>query len=128
MDMNVWIAGALGAGALLGARSLMSRGRIGQEGALDLLKDPRTFVLDVRSPEEFEGGRLERAVLIPHDALRSRAGELPSDKGTPILVYCAAGGRSAAAARILSDLGYSSVHDLKGGVCAWQGAGLPLVK
>lgn len=77
-------------------------------------------VLDVRTPQETAGGVLPRAVLIPIDQLEDRIAELPKD-GKPMLVYCAAGGRSAAACEFLSSQGFAGLCNLEGGMSAWSG-------
>jgi len=96
--------------------------------AAELAKQPGTFILDVRTEGEYAQGHLERAVLIPVQDLPGRLSELPPDKKVPVLVYCAVGGRSSMAAVLLKAKGYASVHDLSGGIVAWQGAGLPVVR
>ena len=55
-------------------------------------------LVDVRSPSEFASGHLEGALNLPVGQLSARMGEL-GPKGTPIVVYCASGTRSAMAAR-----------------------------
>ncbi len=80
-------------------------------------------LIDVRTPEEFAAGHIPGAVNIPIDELGGRLSEL--SQAEPVVVYCRSGNRSAQAARILDQAGYSGVYDL-GGVIAWQQAGLPL--
>jgi len=77
-------------------------------------------VLDVRTPGETAAGVIPGAILVPIDALESRVGEIPKDQ-RPLLIYCAAGGRSAAACEFLSHAGYSGLHNLNGGIGAWSG-------
>jgi metal-sulfur cluster biosynthetic enzyme/rhodanese-related sulfurtransferase len=84
------------------------------EGAPDL------FVLDVRTPAEHRNGYIPRAVLIPLDELEDRLSELPA-KGTPMLVHCAAGARSAAACELLGRHGYTGLLNLAGGMHMWTG-------
>lgn len=67
-------------------------------------------LLDVRTPEEFRGGHLDGAINIPVQDLPARLAEVP--KGKPVVVYCAAGGRSARAAMMLKQAGHRHVHDL----------------
>ena len=73
---------------------------------------PVDLVVDVRSKVEFFLGHLDGAVNIPVDRI---AEALPARPDVPkhahILVYCASGGRSAQAAAILNQLGYSRVVD-----------------
>ncbi|GAB4518607.1 MAG: hypothetical protein OHK0046_26430 [Anaerolineae bacterium] len=82
------------------------------------------FLLDVRTPEEFAQGHIAGAVNIPVDALSSYLSEIPTDK--PVVLYCRSGNRSATAADILADAGYSDVYDIDGGVIAWTRQNLPL--
>lgn len=76
-------------------------------------------LLDVRQPKEYEAGHLAGARLIPIRELPDRMDEL--DKSKPLLVYCAVGGRSAAAAQLLSGKDFSEVYNLSGGIKAWEG-------
>jgi rhodanese-related sulfurtransferase len=77
-------------------------------------------VLDVRTPEETAGGILPGAQLIPIQELEQRMAEVPRDSAR-MLVYCAGGGRSAAACELLSTKGYSGLHNLAGGISSWSG-------
>lgn len=59
---------------------------------------PGTFILDVRTPEEYGAGHLKGAVLIPVAELERRFGELPQDAGQPMRLprkACGRGGVSA---------------------------------
>ncbi len=65
-----------------------------------------SVVLDVREPDEYEQGALPGAVHIPRGTLETSVeGRIP-DKSSHVLVYCAAGVRSAFAAKTMQDLGY----------------------
>src|SRR5437016_4191414 len=83
-------------------------------------KTPGLFVLDVRTPAEFASGHIPNAHLIPVDELEDRLGELPP-KDTPMLVHCAAGGRSKTACQTLGQRGYTSLLNLVGGMHGWPG-------
>jgi rhodanese-related sulfurtransferase len=76
------------------------------------------LLLDVRSPGEFNSGHLDGAVNIPIDQLGRRMAEL-GPKTRAVVVYCQSGGRSRAAAQMLSGAGYQ-VHDV-GPMSAWPG-------
>ena len=82
-------------------------------------------ILDVRTKEEFDSGHLDSAVLIPVDDLEARYGGLAKSK--PIIVYCRSGRRSAKAAVILVNKGFSPVYDMTGGIDAWKNKGYPVV-
>ena len=66
------------------------------------------FLLDVRSAQEFASGHIPGAMNIPVDDLRSRLGELPSDR--KIAAYCQVGQRGYLATRILMQAGFSAVN------------------
>ena len=59
------------------------------------------------------------ARLIPLPGLKDGRSQLDSQK--PVVVYCAVGGRSLAAAQLLAGLGFKEVYNLQGGIKAWQG-------
>ncbi len=89
-----------------------------------MLKSDSTIQLvDVRTPGELQSGYIPGALnLNIQDAdFALKISQL--DKNRPVLVYCAVGGRSANAASQFSKLGFTKVHDLKGGITAWKEKG-----
>ncbi len=93
---------------------------------------PEGLVLDVREAEEVAGGRISGAVHVPRGVLEPKAApDSPAhdavfgDPDRPILVYCGTGARSALAADVLRELGFSKVCSLAGGIGAWRMAGQP---
>lgn len=74
-------------------------------------------VVDVRSPAETAPGTIPGALTIPVNELRARLGEIPATG--PVVVYCAGGYRSSAAASVLRRAGFADVSDLLGGYTAW---------
>lgn len=76
-------------------------------------------LIDVRQPKEYEAGHLAGAMLIPLKDLPDRLVGL--DKNKPVLVYCAIGGRSKAAAQFLAGRDFREVYNLAGGIKAWSG-------
>ena len=83
------------------------------------------LVLDVRSTNEFAAGHIPQALNIPHDELRSRLSELPTDRDQTIVVHCHAGPRAEQAEAILIESGYTDVRDLEGHWSGWIQAGRP---
>lgn len=81
------------------------------------------FLLDVRSPLEFESERIEGARLIPLDALDSRLDEVPEE--AEVVVVCRTGVRATIAAETLARAGRRA-RVLEGGMNAWRRARLPL--
>jgi len=79
------------------------------------------FVLDVRTPEEYQEAHLPGAILIPLDQLETRTSELPRNE--PILVYCRSGNRSAQAQSLLLGAGFSDIYNLDSGINSWIQSG-----
>jgi molybdopterin/thiamine biosynthesis adenylyltransferase/rhodanese-related sulfurtransferase len=88
--------------------------RMVEEGAL---------LLDVREPDEFEQGAVPGAVHIPRGHLESQIEGRAHDRNRPIVIMCAAGNRSAFAARTLGELGYTDVVSMEGGFNRWKDEG-----
>jgi thioredoxin 1 len=85
-------------------------------------------IVDVRTPEEFNSGYIEGALLINfYDNDYAQKVNL-LDKSKPVFVYCKAGGRSAEAAKQMRNAGFTTVFELNGGMMSWENAGKPIVK
>lgn len=84
------------------------------------------FLLDVRTPGEYQQARLDGARLIPIDQFVKRLAEVPRDR--PVLVYCAVGSRSAQVVNYLARQGYPEIYNLYGGIYAWAQQGLPILQ
>jgi len=85
---------------------------------LHQLHAPNNFILDVRTPDEFELGQIEGAVNIEVDKIRERLDEIPKDK--KIIIYCGVGLRGYFAARILMQRGFKDVVNLSGGYKTYE--------
>ena len=96
--------------------------------AVVLMNDDNTVVIDVREPNEFSEGHIEGARNIPLAKLTERAGELESHKQTPVIVTCQSGTRSMAAGKTLTQLGFTQIYEMKGGMFAWKDQNLPISK
>lgn len=95
----------------------------------DLNKVNKDIILiDVRTPGEYASGHVENSVNIDFRAsnFKELIGEL--DKNQDVYVYCKVGGRSGSAARMMEDMGFKKVYDLKGGIIAWEKDGFKTVK
>src|SRR5690349_5967545 len=103
--------------------------RITPAQARDMMAKGNTLVVDVRDGQEVaQSGKVAGAVHVSRGMLEFRADpELPShdkafDKAKTVIVYCASGGRSALAGKLLKDLGYATVYNL-GGFKDWADSG-----
>jgi thioredoxin len=93
-----------------------------------LKSTPNATIIDVRTPEEFEGGHLTDAVnfnVLGPD-FQSQVAKL--DKTQPVFVYCKVGGRSADAVEKMKSMGFTTIYDMKGGYMAWSSAGMESTK
>jgi sulfur-carrier protein adenylyltransferase/sulfurtransferase len=84
------------------------------------------LIVDVREQDEWDEGHIPGAVHIPRGYLESRIEAAAPDRSQRILVYCAAGNRSAFAAKTLDELGYEDVVSLAGGFTDWKRNGFPV--
>jgi rhodanese-related sulfurtransferase len=92
---------------------------ISPKEALELLKgDKKAILIDVRTEEEFRLIRIPGSILIPDYEIRDKIIDIVPDKNTPVILYCRSGNRSAKAAKVLADMGYTKVFDL-GGIIDW---------
>ena len=132
IDNAIWIGLAVGSGLML----LWPALRGGASGSQDvspaeavlLINRENALVLDVREENEFAGGHVPEARNIPLARLAERAGELKKYQQKPIVVNCQGGVRSAKACDQLKKAGFTRVHNLQGGINAWNNAKLPVAK
>ena len=93
--------------------------------AADVISDAPSglVVLDIRTPEEFNAGALPDAINLDfyETDFRNRLAEL--DKDVPYVMYCNSGNRSATAADMMEELGFTEVYEIDGGIQAWAQAG-----
>lgn len=95
---------------------------------VQLINHQDALILDVREANEFAGGHIANARHIPLGQLATSLKPLEKHKDKTIVVNCQSGTRSAMACGVLRKNGFSQVYNLKGGIKAWQQAGLPVVK
>lgn len=91
-----------------------------------LLDRGEIVVIDVREEWEYEKGHIPGALLLPLGSLKDRMGEIPEEG--PVVLVCRSGNRSAQAFRFLRQQGFTNIHNMAGGMLAWESAGLPIVQ
>jgi rhodanese-related sulfurtransferase len=108
--------------------------KIDRDEAMALIKDKKALVVDVRDlPELQASGKVAGAVHVSRGMLEFRADpDSPYhnpefNRERPVIVYCASGGRSALAGKVLQDLGYRNVRNL-GAFKDWAEKGGPVEK
>jgi phage shock protein E len=96
---------------------------VGVEEAYQMYQNG-AFVLDVRTPEEWNEYHIPNTTLIPLDQLSARLGEVPRDR--PIVVVCRSGNRSQEGRDILLNAGFEGVVSMTGGLNEWRAGGYPV--
>ena len=92
-----------------------------------MLDDKADFLLiDVREDNEWAKDHLPAAVHLGKGILERDVEQRVPDLGTPLVLYCGGGFRSALAADALQRMGYTNVASMDGGIREWREKGLPL--
>jgi rhodanese-related sulfurtransferase len=82
--------------------------------------------VDIRELDEWQEGHIPGAVHVVRGHLESKIEAAVPNRETEVVLYCAAGNRSAFAAKTLEEMGYTSVHSLSGGFTDWKRNGLEI--
>ena len=88
---------------------------------------PAAPIIDVRTPDEFSKGHIQKAKNIDWNGNDFEKQITTLDKAKPIFVYCLSGGRSSLAASKMRNEGFKEVYELDGGIMKWRGANMPEV-
>ena len=87
----------------------------------ELVLDKNVQLVDVRTPKEYQEGSIEDAINIDYfDQDKFKTAFEKLDKNKPLYIYCRSGNRSQKSAKLLVDLGFTEIYDLKGGYIAWS--------
>ena len=89
----------------------------------ELLRETDAQLVDVRTPEEHEAGRISGDVHIELEELPAEAESLSRDR--PLVFYCRSGARSAMATGAFRQAGFDA-YNLDGGLLAWVASGQPI--
>ncbi|MEY6432715.1 rhodanese-like domain-containing protein [Thioalkalicoccus limnaeus] len=103
-----------------------NKGVVDPLDATDLINHKDAVVVDVRPAADFAKGHIIHAINIPINGFQNQMGTLHKYRERPIVVNCRSGSQSTLACRHLRKDGFTQVHNLRGGLMAWQNAGLPL--
>lgn len=120
----------------------MAKSRIQEvavEDLLEVMKNHKTILIDVREPEEFQAAAIDRAVNYPRGILEMRIHQHPLVshyydtiqalehlKDLTIYLICGTGGRSALATDTLQNMGFTQVKSIQGGFQAWLERSYPV--
>ena len=94
------------------------------EEARQLLQKKEPIVLlDIREKEEIALGYIQGATFLSQGLLGEKVETLLPDKNASVVVYCAGGIRSLAAAKVMKERGYTQVFSMAKGIDGWKKAG-----
>jgi len=96
--------------------------------ATQLMNHTNATVIDVREAKEIDGGSIVNAIHIPVGDIANQLKKIEKYKEKPVVIFCRSGHRSSSACNTLRKNGFQQVHNLRGGIMAWQKDGMPLVK
>ncbi len=101
--------------------------RIDVAEAKRLMAEGKVRVVDVRNPDEWQGGHIPQALHKPlPQIVNNPQTSLEGDLDQPQLFVCAVGERSAVACEVAAMLGYKEIYNLSGGTTAWIKEGNPI--
>lgn len=102
-----------------GGEKEVSYRQISQEEAKEMMDTQEVIVLDVREQDEYDGGHIPGAVLLPVGTIEvDTAATVIPEKDAAVLVYCRSGNRSKTASSALAELGYTNIYEF-GGINTW---------
>lgn len=93
-----------------------------------LISQRKVLVLDVRTPEEFAAGHIEGAVNVDISDAEFGRKVAALDQTRPVLVHCAAGGRSTRSLPTIEKTKFPAIFHLNGGFKEWAAEKKPVVK
>ena len=83
-------------------------------------------LIDVREDNEWEAGHAAGAEHLGKGIIERDIESTVPDKATELILYCGGGYRSALAADVLQNMGYTNVWSMAGGWKAWKESGAPV--
>ncbi len=84
------------------------------------------FVVDVREKAERDQGFIPGSIHVPRSWLEQQIEQKVPDKQAHVVLVCAAGHRSAFAAKTLGEMGYTNVESASKGFIQWKDRGFPI--
>jgi rhodanese-related sulfurtransferase len=89
-------------------------------------ENPDARLIDVREDNEWQAGHAAGSEHLGKGIIERDIEEKVPDKGTELILYCGGGFRSALAADVLQQMGYTNVYSMAGGWKAWKESGAPI--
>ena len=88
--------------------------------------NPAAKLIDVREDNEWNTAHASGAIHLSKGIIERDIEVTIPDKGTEVILYCGGGYRSALAADVLQEMGYTNVFSMAGGWKAWKDSDGPI--
>lgn len=88
-----------------------------------LVENPAAKLIDVREDNEWDSGHAKDAIHLGKGIIERDIETTIPEKDTEVILYCGGGYRSALAADVLQQMGYTNVYSMAGGWKAWKESG-----
>ncbi len=99
-----------------------------QEAKYLLAQKSKIIILDVRTAPEYAGGHLQAATNMDYTAPGFAARVSKLDKNKPYLIYCAVGGRSSKATKLMQEMGFKHLYNAAEGFTSLKKSGVPVAE
>ena len=94
------------------------------ETVYEIKDNPDVYLIDVREQAEYDEKHIPEINLLPMSTIENRLDEIPSNK--TVVITCRSGNRSSQVTDYLRANGFDNVHNMTGGINAWESAGFPV--
>src|SRR6185295_10077315 len=91
-----------------------------------LANNPDAKLIDVREDNEWDAAHAAGSIHLGKGIIERDIEATVPDKSTEMILYCGGGYRSALAADVLQNMGYTNVWSMAGGWKAWKDSGAPV--
>ena len=91
-----------------------------------LSQNPDAKLIDVREDNEWDTAHAADAIHLGKGIIERDIETTVPDKSSELILYCGGGYRSALAADVLQNMGYTNAYSMAGGWKAWQESGAPI--
>ncbi len=105
-----------------------NKGKVDPQSATTMINHQDAVLVDVRPAADFAKGHIINSINIPINGFAKQISSLEKYKSQPIIVSCRSGAQSSQACNQLRKQGFTAVHNLRGGILAWQSANLPITR
>jgi len=94
------------------------------------------LIIDIREPYEYDSLHIKDSISVPRGILESACDygyeetvpDLAAARAKQVVLVCRSGNRSALAANVMQQMGYTKVYSMKTGIAGWNDFELPMIK